>query len=112
MPEHAVRQRRVEEAHERVRRRPSPERPGPGPAARDQRAENNEGFVGGPYVALPRARGPDCGDEAKPFLDLLRGLLGQAISPCEQFKLGLHESLSSIPSEAHMHFTAPREIVF
>ena len=69
MPEHAVRQRRVEEAHERMRRRLVPERSSPGPAAREERAENNEGFVGGPYVALPRARGPDGGDEAQRFLD-------------------------------------------
>ncbi len=69
MPEHAVRQRRVEEAHERVRRRVIPERSSPGPAAREERAENDELYVGGPHVSLPRAGGPDCGDEAQRFLD-------------------------------------------
>ena len=63
MPEHAVRQRRVEEAHERMRRRLVPERSAPGPAAREERAKTQEALVGGPYVALPRARGPDGGDE-------------------------------------------------
>ena len=71
MPEHAVRQRRVEEAHERMRRRLRPERPAPGPAAREERAETQEVLVGGPYVALPRARGPDSGDEAEPSLEQL-----------------------------------------
>ena len=52
MPEHAVRQRRVEEAHERMRRRLVPERSAAGPVAREERTENNEGFVGGPAVAL------------------------------------------------------------
>ena len=64
MPEHAVRQRRVEEAHERVRRRLVPERPAPGPAAREERAETQDVLVEGPAVALPRARGPDGGDDA------------------------------------------------
>ena len=80
MPEHAVRQRRVEEAHERMRRRLVPERSAPGPAARDERAETQDVLVEGPAVALPRARGPDGGDEAQLFLDPLRvsGLLGGA----------------------------------
>ena len=71
MPEHAVRQRRVEEAHERVRRRLVPERPAPGPAAREERTENDELYVGAPHVPLPRARGPDSGDEAEPSLEQL-----------------------------------------
>ena len=89
MPEDAVRQRRVEEAHERVRRRLVPERSAPGPTAREERAENNEGFVGGPHVALPRASGPDGGDEAKLLLDTLResglifGPYGYGIRTCE-----------------------------
>lgn len=89
MPEHAVRQRRVEEAHERVRRGVVPERPAPGPTAREERAETQEVLVGGPYVALPRARGPDGGDEAKLLLDTLResglifGPYGYGIRTCE-----------------------------
>ena len=80
MPEHAVRQRRVEEAHERMRRRLVPERPAPGPTAREERAKNDELYVGGPHVSLPRARGPGGGDEAQLLLDHLRvpGLLGGA----------------------------------
>ena len=69
MPEDTVRQRRVEEAHERMRRRLRPERPAPGPAAREERTENDELYVGGPHVSLPRAGGPDGGDEAQRFLD-------------------------------------------
>jgi hypothetical protein len=68
VPEHAVRQRRVEEAHERMRRRLVPERSSPGPAARDERAETQEVLVGGPTVALPRARGPDGGDDSLAFV--------------------------------------------
>ena len=68
MPEDAVRQRRVEEAHERMRRRLRPERPAPGPAAREEQTENDELYVGGPHVSLPRAGSPDGGDEAQRFL--------------------------------------------
>ena len=49
MPEHAVRQRRVEEAHERMRRRLVPERSAPGPATREERTENDELYVCDPY---------------------------------------------------------------
>ena len=78
MPEHAVRQRRVEEAHERMRRRVVPKRAAAGPAAREERTENDELYVGGPHVSLPRARGPDGGDEAQRFLDS-RNRAGSAI---------------------------------
>ena len=69
MPEDAVRQRRVEEAHEEVRRWLVPERSASRPAAREERTENDELYVGGPHVSLPRAGGPDGGDEAQRFLD-------------------------------------------
>ena len=81
MPEHAVRQRRVEEAHEEVRRWLIPKRSASSPAAGDERTENDELYVGGPHVSLPRARGPDGGDEAQLLLDSLREP-GLIFGPC------------------------------